>query len=53
MIRIIVEIPDQEDATEDTYLEVSRYYQDLLEGSAFNHRFQSELITDSHREVAQ
>jgi hypothetical protein len=47
MIRIIIEIPDQEDAQEKDYLEVSRYFEDILRPACYELWFQSELITDS------
>jgi len=48
MIRIIIEIPD---ALDEDYLEISRCYEDILREAPHNHRFQSELVTDSHREL--
>ena len=49
MIRIIIEIPDQEDAKEENYTEVTRYYQDVIKTTDFNYRFRSELVKDTYR----
>jgi hypothetical protein len=49
MIRIIIDIRD---ALDEDYLEISRCYEDILQEAAYKHRFQSELVTDSHREAA-
>jgi len=46
VIRIIIEIPD---ALDEDYLEISRCYEDILQEAPHNHRFQSELVTVSHR----
>ena len=49
MIRIIAEIK----GSDDDYLEISREMEDILREAPWKIRFQSELVTDSHREAGQ
>jgi hypothetical protein len=48
MIRIIIELTD---ALDEDYLQISREFKDCLKEMPYNFRYQSELVTDSHREV--